>query len=165
MGARGCCFNYLRDILPVEGEIDIMVSHVLKRIEDSTLFLTLNNIAKANSMSATMVKELQIAVDLPSFDDLMSAIVIMGNGMFFCNGMDLSTGGNILEDEWKIGMYQGLDFGREVAFGDTSRERTSRHNPRLENLSSSQVSTVRCNKSKPTSPYGYDAALKVSPER
>jgi hydroxymethylglutaryl-CoA lyase len=70
-----------------------MASHVLSHIDGSTLYLTLNNAAKANSMSADMVDGIIRSFESVKENDQITAIVLTGAGKFFCTGMDLSVPG------------------------------------------------------------------------
>lgn len=70
-----------------------MTSHVLTHTEGSTLYVTLNNAAKANSMSASMVDGITKSFESAANDASITAIVVTGNGKYFCTGMDLSVSG------------------------------------------------------------------------
>ncbi|KAH7080778.1 ClpP/crotonase-like domain-containing protein [Paraphoma chrysanthemicola] len=71
-----------------------MDDHVTSRRDGSALFLTLNNVAKANSVSANMLHSLQVAFESADQDDEITAVVLTGNGKFFCTGMDFSSDGD-----------------------------------------------------------------------
>jgi len=83
-----------------------MTSQLLHHVKDSVCYLTLNNVAKANSLSATLLSKLQDAIFAASNDDQVTSMVITGNGKYFCTGMDLSSGGQTLASDSVGNLYQ-----------------------------------------------------------
>lgn len=68
--------------------------HLLTHIDGSVLCLAINNVRKANSMSAKMLEQLQRALDSAYNSDSITVVVLMGNGKYFCTGMDFSADGD-----------------------------------------------------------------------
>ena len=75
-----------------------MDSHLLTQNEESTLYLTLNNPTKANSMSANLVSSLQRALDSAYHDNRVRTVVFTASGKFFCTGMDFSSDGDSMAE-------------------------------------------------------------------
>jgi enoyl-CoA hydratase/carnithine racemase len=65
------------------------------QVSDLILTLSLNRPDQMNSFTVEMANELVHAFNRASEDDDVSAIVVTGNGRFFCAGMDLSREGNV----------------------------------------------------------------------
>lgn len=64
-------------------------------VSDQILTITLNRPEQLNAFTTEMAAELITAFKQASEDDLVSAIVVTGEGRAFCAGMDLSSAGNV----------------------------------------------------------------------
>lgn len=68
-----------------------MDSHLLVSTDGSVRYLTLNNVARANSMSKAMVDSLVSNMKSADQDENIIAVVLAASGKFFCTGMDFSA--------------------------------------------------------------------------
>ena len=66
-----------------------MTSTVLASVENSVCTLTLNRPERLNALNATMLEQLQDALNCANNDPLVGAIVLTGAGTSFCSGDDL----------------------------------------------------------------------------
>jgi len=67
--------------------------HLLVSRTGPTATITLNNPAKGNVLTASMVEHLRSVMSIFSSDPTTQVIVLTNNGNYFCTGMDLSSEG------------------------------------------------------------------------
>ncbi|KAM5347765.1 hypothetical protein ACJ41O_007589 [Fusarium nematophilum] len=75
-----------------------MSSQILERRDQSTLFITLNNPKKGNSLNVDLIVKLRQVFEDAAKDNTLIAIVLTGAGKYFCTGMDLSSSSSLLEN-------------------------------------------------------------------
>ncbi len=63
--------------------------HVLTRLDDGVLRLTLNRPAQRNPLSTAMMASLQAGLDRAAVDDAVRVIILAGAGPAFSSGHDL----------------------------------------------------------------------------
>jgi enoyl-CoA hydratase/carnithine racemase len=71
--------------------------HILYRVEDGILTITLHRPEKLNAFTTRMMHELIDAFDRADADDAVRVVVVTGAGRAFCAGADLSTGGGAFD--------------------------------------------------------------------
>jgi enoyl-CoA hydratase len=75
--------------------------------------LGLNRPDKLNAINATMIDEINLALDQFEEDDSVHAIVVHGNGRAFCSGFDLQAGvtaNRETEADWRKAIDADLDL-------------------------------------------------------
>jgi enoyl-CoA hydratase len=75
--------------------------------------LGLNRPDKLNAIDATMIDEINTALDRVEADDALQAIVVHGNGRAFCSGFDLQAGvfaGRKTEADWRAAIDVDLEM-------------------------------------------------------
>jgi enoyl-CoA hydratase/carnithine racemase len=71
--------------------------HILYRVEDGILTITLHRPEKLNAFTTRMMYELLDAFDRADADDAVRVVVVTGAGRAFCAGADLSSGGGAFD--------------------------------------------------------------------
>lgn len=75
--------------------------------------LGLNRPDKLNAINATMIDEINRALDQFEADDTVLAVVVHGNGRAFCSGFDLQAGvaaNRTTEAEWRVAIDADLEL-------------------------------------------------------
>jgi len=75
--------------------------------------LALNRPDKLNAINATMIDEINQALDIMETDDSVKAIVVHGNGRAFCSGFDLQAGvaaNRKTEADWRAAIDTDLEL-------------------------------------------------------
>ena len=75
--------------------------------------LALNRPGKLNAINATMIEEINLALDDFENNNAVQAIVVHGNGRAFCSGFDLQAGvaaNRETEDDWRKAIDADLEL-------------------------------------------------------
>jgi len=69
--------------------------------------ITLNRPLKGNALTLPMLEELESHIVSIQYDHDLRAVVIRGNGRFFCTGGDIEAWGNLSPTKWGPTGYCG----------------------------------------------------------
>ncbi|KAH7268496.1 ClpP/crotonase-like domain-containing protein [Fusarium solani] len=89
-----------------------MASQILEQRDGSTLFITINNPKKGNSLNVDLIVKLRQVIEDAGKDNTLIAIVLTGAGKYFCTGMDLSSSSSLLENVPKGADRSSTQAGR-----------------------------------------------------
>ena len=81
--------------------------------EGPVAIISLNRPQKLNAINATMIEEINLALDEIEGNDSILAIVVHGNGRAFCSGFDLQAGvaaNRSTEAEWRTAIDADLEL-------------------------------------------------------